>query len=99
MTTFVIGNVAAVPDREKMAVYREKVLATLQAYGGGFAIRGGEFDVLEGGWHPTHLSVMQFPSAEHARRWYDSPEYAAITPLREGVEMDLILVDGSGSDA
>ncbi|MEV0230714.1 DUF1330 domain-containing protein [Nonomuraea sp. NPDC050786] len=94
MTTFVIGNVAAIPDKEKMAEYRAKVLATLQAYGGGFAIRGGAFDVLEGDWQPTHLSVMRFPSADHARRWYASPEYAEIVPLREGVHMDLILVDG-----
>ncbi|MGW0810965.1 DUF1330 domain-containing protein [Nonomuraea sp. NPDC002799] len=94
MTTFVIGNVAVIPDKEKMAEYRAKVLATLQAYGGGFAIRGGAFDVLEGDWRPTHLSVMRFPSAEQARRWYDSPEYAEIVPLREGVHMDLILVDG-----
>lgn len=94
MTTFVIGNVAHIPDKEKMAEYRDKVLATLQAYGGGFAIRGGAFEALEGRWHPTHLSVMRFPSAEQARAWYTSPEYAAILPLREGVEMDLILVEG-----
>lgn len=94
MTTFVVGNVAAIPDPGKMAEYRDKVLATLEAYGGGFAIRGGAFEVLEGRWHPTHLSVMRFPNAERARAWYTSPEYEQILHLREGVEMDLILVEG-----
>jgi uncharacterized protein (DUF1330 family) len=94
VTTFVIGDVGNVPDPAAMVEYRAKVLATLELYGGGFVIRGGAIDVLEGGWRPTHLSVMRFPSAEHARRWYCSPEYRAIVPLRAGVRMDLVILDG-----
>jgi uncharacterized protein (DUF1330 family) len=26
--------------------------------------------------------VLEFPSLEHARRWFDSPEYGEIAPIR-----------------
>lgn len=94
MTALLIGNVGAIGDERRMAEYRAKVLHTLELYGGGFMIRGGEFEALEGDWIPTHLSVMVFPTANLARRWYTSPEYRAIVPLREGTHMDLILVEG-----
>ncbi|MCQ8835988.1 DUF1330 domain-containing protein [Streptomyces antimycoticus] len=96
MTALLIGNVGFVGDAERMAEYRAEVGRTLKLYGGGFVIRGGEFTVLEGEWQPTHLSVMKFPTAEDARRWYSSPEYREIVPLREGTHMDLILVEGEG---
>lgn len=94
MTALLIGNVSVVADAEAMAEYRAKVGRTLELYGGWFVIRAGEFAVLEGDWKPTHLSVMGFPSADAARRWYDSPEYREIVPLREGTHMDLVLVEG-----
>ncbi|WP_282794123.1 DUF1330 domain-containing protein [Streptomyces sp. CC224B] len=97
MTALLIGNVGVIGDKEAMAEYRAKVLETLQLYGGGFVIRGGEFEVLEGDWRPEHLSVMGFPTAKDARRWYTSPEYRAIVPLREGTHMDLVLVEGEGA--
>ncbi|MGW7362772.1 DUF1330 domain-containing protein [Streptomyces sp. NPDC054841] len=94
MTALLIGNVGTIGNEQHMAEYREKVLHTLQLYGGGFMIRGGDFEALEGDWQPTHLSVMVFPTAAAARLWYSSPEYRAIVPLREGTHMDLILVEG-----
>jgi uncharacterized protein (DUF1330 family) len=39
--------------------------------------------VIEGGWPQQRLSIVEFPSLEHARACYDSPEYAearAATP-------------------
>lgn len=94
MTALLIGNVGHIADAERMAEYRAKVLHTLELYGGYFVIRGGEFSVLEGDWEPTHMSVMGFPTAQDARRWYSSPEYQEIVPLRDGTHMDLILVEG-----
>lgn len=97
MTALLIGNVGAVGDPVAMAEYREKVGATLALYGGWFVIRNGNFDVLEGAWQPDHLSVMGFPSAEQARRWYHSPEYREIVPLRARTHMDLILLEGQAA--
>ncbi|MFI1167612.1 DUF1330 domain-containing protein [Streptomyces sp. NPDC020801] len=94
MTALLIGNVGVIGDEERMAEYRAKVLQTLELYGGGFLVRGGEFEVLEGDWQPTHLSIMVFATADQARQWYTSPEYRDIVPLRDGTHMDLILVEG-----
>lgn len=96
MATYVIGNVKSVADPESLAEYRALVLDTILAHGGRFAVRGGEVNVLEGEWVPGHLSVMEFPTPGHARRWYSSPEYQAITRLRAGVEIELVLVHGAG---
>ncbi|QFR00468.1 DUF1330 domain-containing protein [Streptomyces phaeolivaceus] len=98
MTALLIGNVGVIADERRMSDYRAKVLHTLELYGGGFMIRGGAFEALEGAWRPTHLSVMRFPTAAAARRWYHSPEYRAIVPLREGTHMDLILLEGEIED-
>lgn len=95
MPSYFIGNVADVGDPAKMAEYRVKVSRTLELYDGSFVVRGGKFTVLEGDWLPRHLSIMRFPSAEHARRWYTSPEYGEIVPLRAGTHMDLVLLEGN----
>jgi uncharacterized protein (DUF1330 family) len=99
MTALLIGNVGAIGDARQMAEYRAKVVRTLEMHGAWFVVRGGESTALEGDWRPGHLSLIAFPSADHARRWYSSPEYREIVPLRDGTEYQLILVDGLGDDA
>ena len=42
--------------------------------------------------------ILEFPSDEHARRWYTSPEYQEILPLRlRGASGPLIVVHGMGA--
>jgi uncharacterized protein (DUF1330 family) len=94
MPTLVIGNLAAIQDEAAIAQYRAEALRTVEAYGGRFAIRGGDIDVLEGNWQPEHLSILEFPSAAQARRWYESPEYQALVDLRRDAHLDLVIVDG-----
>lgn len=38
-------------------------------------MRGGAVTVLEGGWQPSRIVVLRFPSVEAARAFHDSPEY------------------------
>jgi uncharacterized protein (DUF1330 family) len=49
--------------------------------------------VLEGG--PTHnMLIIEFETADAARRWYASPEYQAAKPVREGnSNLRLLLVE------
>ncbi|HET6185062.1 MAG TPA: DUF1330 domain-containing protein [Acetobacteraceae bacterium] len=62
--------------------YREKVMATVQAYGGRFVTRGGEPERLEGDRHPHRIVLLEFDSRERAREWYFSEQYQKILPLR-----------------
>jgi uncharacterized protein (DUF1330 family) len=51
--------------------------------------------VLEGEWQPNRIVVLEFPDADAARRFYDSPEYRAARALRAGAAaMNVIVVDG-----
>jgi len=49
----------------------------------------------EGGWNPARVVVLEFPTLEQARRWYDSPEYAPALALRQkAATARIILVEG-----
>jgi uncharacterized protein (DUF1330 family) len=94
MPTLVLGNIVAVRNPEGLAEYRRRAASTLEPYGGRFFLRGADVDVLEGNWEPGHVSVLEFPSADHARRWYRSPEYQELVAVRSGVDLQLVLFEG-----
>lgn len=51
-------------------------------------------DVLEGGWLPVHLTLMEFPDGAAVRAWLGSPEYQEIAALRTGnVRTELVLLE------
>ena len=90
----VAGN--HVTDAEIMGEYAKHVPATLEPYGGRFVVRGGQIDLVEGAWNTPRLVVIEFPSREHARNWYDSAAYQAIIQGRfDGARTDFfMIVDG-----
>ncbi len=61
--------------------YLEKIDATLAPYDGHFIVHGGNLEVAEGDWGGD-IVIIEFPSKEAARAWYDSPAYQAILRLR-----------------
>jgi uncharacterized protein (DUF1330 family) len=84
-----------VKDPEEYAAYREKAPATIEAYGGRYLVRGGAHEVVEGEWNPERVVVVEFPSAERAREWYQSPEYQAIVDMRKrAAPSECVLVEG-----
>jgi uncharacterized protein (DUF1330 family) len=75
--------------------YRRLVPGTVAKYGGRFVVRGGAFQVLEGGWQPKRLVLLEFPSTEQAKRCYDSEEYRPLKAMRlKASTANLVLVDG-----
>jgi uncharacterized protein (DUF1330 family) len=94
MAAYVIADID-VHDQEEYREYAALVPGTLEPHGGRFLVRGGAFESLEGGWQPRRVVVLEFPSAEHARRWYGSPEYAAAMRIRRRASTgSLLLVEG-----
>ena len=84
-----------VKNAEAYASYKHSATASIAQYGGRYLVRGGPHEVLEGEWHPTRLVVLEFPSVDAAKRWYTSPEYADVKPIRlEHAVSDMVLVDG-----
>jgi uncharacterized protein (DUF1330 family) len=51
--------------------------------------------VLEGDWKPKRIVVIEFPDMARLKTWYNSPEYAKLIALRQGVSRgSLIAVEG-----
>ena len=84
-----------ITDPDKFARYREAVPSVVAAFGGRYIARGGDVAVLEGSHDGRRLVLFEFPSVEAIRRFWDSPEYAKVKPLRENAaEVDVWAVHG-----
>jgi uncharacterized protein (DUF1330 family) len=100
MVAYVIADIT-VTDPEAYHEYARQVGATMETikqYGGRSIVAGATSHphVLEGDWKPTRILVLEFPSVEQARAWYDSPEYVALRGLRQRASRSrLILVQGT----
>ena len=84
-----------IKDTAGFEEYRKLVPATIQKYGGRYLVRGGQLEKLEGEWQPKRLVILEFPSLEQAKRWYNSEEYRGPKALRfKTAKTNLILVEG-----
>ncbi|HUM14234.1 MAG TPA: DUF1330 domain-containing protein [Candidatus Nitrosotalea sp.] len=94
MPAYIIVDLT-VTDLPTMEEYRKRVPATLAKYGGRFLVRGGAHQTVEGDWKPNRLVVLEFPSMEQAKRWYDSEEYREPKAMRlRAGRANLIMVEG-----
>jgi uncharacterized protein (DUF1330 family) len=94
MPAYVIAEVE-VHDPLTYEEYRKMVPVSIEKYGGRFLVRGGAVDSKEGGWRPGRIVVLEFPTMERARAWYDSKEYAPALAVRgKSARSKLILVEG-----
>lgn len=86
---------AQVNDPAQYERYRALAPAAIAKYGGRYLVRGGATTVLEGEWQPHRVVVLEFPTVDGAKRFYDSPEYREARALREGaVRMSIFVVEG-----
>jgi uncharacterized protein (DUF1330 family) len=52
-----------------------RALATIARFGGRVVAGGGKIDLLEGDPMPERIFIIEFPTADAARRWYQSDDY------------------------
>ena len=95
MSAYLIAMIE-VTDWEK---YREYTKASSQAvaqYGGRFIVRGGDKITLEGPEETRRIVVIEFPSLEQVKTYYDSKEYQEAKRLRQGAAIaSFIAVQGA----
>jgi uncharacterized protein (DUF1330 family)/ketosteroid isomerase-like protein len=94
MSAYVVADLTWT-DPAARAEYGKHAREVLAKHGGRYLVAGGGPQSLEGGWQSSVISVIEFPTAEDARRWYDSDEYRPLKALRTaGAETRAILTDG-----
>lgn len=95
MSAYVIFENLEVTDPVQLDEYKHLVPATVARHGGRYVVRGGALAVLEGFWAPIFPVMIEFPSVEAARRWYDSPEYRPLRAMRvAALRSNTVLVEG-----
>ena len=96
MAAYLIADIE-ITDPEAFERYRTQVPATIAAHGGRYLVRGGALDAVEGDWNPKRLVVLEFPSMERLRKWYESPEYQPLLALRLAATVSkTVTVEGIG---
>ena len=94
MAAYVIARIN-VTDPEKYEGYKALSPGAIAAYGGKFLARGGDVSVLEGEGEDRRVVIVEFPSVEQAKIFYDSPEYLEARAARAGAaEGQFLLVEG-----
>jgi uncharacterized protein (DUF1330 family) len=82
--------------------YTDEVPALVKKYGGKFLARGTPYQVLEGPEKFQRFVIIEFPSADQARKFYACAEYKKAALNRQAPDVcdfELVLVDGGiGAD-
>jgi len=71
-----------VTDPALFETYRPLAAASIAAFGGRYAVRGGDPKVLEGNGPAPRVVLLEFASKERAMEWYNSPQYQAALQIR-----------------
>lgn len=94
MTAYAIGLFRTNELHIDVVEYLEKLQSTLDPYDGKFLVHGGDVESYEGDWD-RDVVLIEFPTMEQARSWYNSPAYQEILPLRtRHIGGDAFLVQG-----
>ena len=95
MAAYVIVDVK-IKDFEMYESYKRLTPATLAAYDGKFIVRGGQTEILEGSWQPGRVVVLEFPTMDRAREWWNSEIYSKAKVIRQkAADTQMILIEGS----
>ena len=95
MSAYIIAEIH-VTDPTAYDGYRPLAAASIARFGGRFAVRGANVDLLEGGPEPERIVVIEFADADAARRWYRSEEYQRALKIRQSASRGRVfLVEGA----
>jgi uncharacterized protein (DUF1330 family) len=94
MPAYIVTTIT-VTKPEQFEEYRKLAGPAVAQYGGKFIVRGGARTILEGTFDANRLVVVEFPSSENAKTFYNSPEYQSAREKRIGAcDVDMVLVEG-----
>jgi uncharacterized protein (DUF1330 family) len=81
MTILVLIDLT-VHDVPAMSEYETLVTPIMASYGGKPIAKQQQPEVYEGAWSPTWMVVLEFPTRDAVRAFYDAPEYQPLKAMR-----------------
>jgi uncharacterized protein (DUF1330 family) len=94
MAAYIIVDIE-VTDPVQYEDYKKLAAATVAAYDGRYVVRGGTAERLEGEWTPKRVVVLEFPTVERAKEWWDSEDYRPAKSMRHAAATSqMIVVEG-----
>lgn len=94
MPAYIVGQVS-VHDLVEYNKYLAGFFEAFAPFEGRVLVASDQVDVIEGEWPKTRTVVLEFPSMDHAKRWYNSPAYQAVAQHRfKAATSNLILTEG-----
>ncbi|MEZ4946844.1 MAG: DUF1330 domain-containing protein [Cyclobacteriaceae bacterium] len=94
MPAYIIVDVE-ITNANEYEEYKKHTPGSLVPYEGKFLTRGGVVENLEGDWKPSRLVILEFPSMEKAKAWWNSPGYAPAKLIRQRAsKTQMIVADG-----
>ena len=94
MPAYLIARVQ-VTDWDRYREYTKLTPGAIAEFGGKFIVRGGQTLTLEGPPETGRIVVIEFPSFDEAKAFYESETYQRARKIREGAATgQFILVDG-----
>lgn len=90
-----------VVDEEGFKRYRDLAQAAVTQYGGRFLVQGAQPVVADGEWPSRQrVVVIEFPSMDQLKTWYDSPEYRPARNIaRTALRRRLLFLEGTNASA
>ena len=95
MPTYIVGDIH-ITDTTAYQAHVPRALATIARFGGRVVAGGGRVDVLEGDPMPERIFIIEFPTADAARRWYRSEDYQEALQARLSASHGrVLLIEGN----
>jgi uncharacterized protein (DUF1330 family) len=94
MATYIVFTRESTSDASELATYSKKVGATLAGHPVTVLAAYGRQEVIEGP-EVEGVVILEFPTFEAAKAWYDSPAYREVREHRfRGSEYRGVIVEG-----
>lgn len=94
MPAYLIAKIT-VKDPECFKGYVAGAPPIVARFGGGYLVRSGASEVLEGQPQINRTVIIEFPSLQHAKDFYADPEYQVLVRLRQaGADTHMFCIEG-----
>ena len=90
---YVLVTIKEVLDQQAFDEYAQRVRPILKQFQGRWISIEPQHVTRAGAWPYVRTVLVEFPTIDDAERWYDSPEYREIIPLRQrAIDANIVIV-------